>query len=386
MFTGLASGIELWIHNARLVSPGFECEAGGLLIKDGRIVACGENRPTGFSGREWDLDGRTVVPGFIDLHAHGADGSDVADADVEAIRHIARRKLEEGVTTWLPTTLTLPREQLCRIAAAVAAYRDQPDFTRCPGLHVEGPFLSREKVGAQNPQWVRDPDRDELEALRKICPVSILSLAPELPGALELIRWASAQGIVCSAAHTAASFAETTAAREVGLRHLTHFGNAMTPLHHREIGVVGAGLMDDQLNLELIADGIHLSPEMLKLVIHLVGVERLMLVTDSMAGSWLDRGEAMLGGLEVVLDGRVARLKENGALAGSILKYHEGVRFLHALLQKPWHTWVAMTSWNQARSLGWEGLGKLEPGFHADLAILNDDFSVWKSLVGGEVR
>lgn len=325
------------------------------------------------------------MPGFIDIHAHGADGADVCDDDLEAIRHIARRKLQEGVTTWLPTTLTQSREKLRSIAAKVAAYAASPDFTRCPGLHVEGPFISREMAGAQNPEFVRLPDVEELRELVETCPVSVLSLAPELPGALEMIRWASERGIVCSAAHTRAGFADIEAARQAGLRHLTHFANAMTPLHHREIGVVGAGLLNEGLMLEFIPDGVHLSPEMLRLLVKVVPIERLMMITDSMAGSWIGEGEVKLGGLDVVVKDGAARLKEGGALAGSVLRFNEGLRILATTTGLPLSRLVAATSWNQARSLGLADFGKLESGFHADLVILNDDLSVWRTLVGGKV-
>jgi N-acetylglucosamine-6-phosphate deacetylase len=290
------------------------------------------------------------------------------------------------VTTWLPTTLTQPKERLKSIAAKIAQFKADDRFTRCPGMHVEGPFINKERAGAQNPQFVRAPDYAEVEDLHAIVPATILSLAPEMPGALNLIEGCRALGITCSAAHTAATAAQVFAAADVGLTHLTHYGNAMTPLHHREIGVIGAGMIDERLMVELITDGIHLSPDMIRLVFTTIPIDRLMMITDSMAASWMGNGETSLGGLAVVVQDGVARLKEGGALAGSALKSNEGLRNLVDITGLPLSELAKVTGWNQARSLGLKDVGKIAPGFHADLVLLNADFSVEKTFVGGVER
>ena len=375
------------IVNARVVSPDVEIEGASLWIKQDRIAAvigAGEELPE--ADHVIDAGGRTVMPGFFDIHCHGADGHDVCDNSLEGIRHIAKRKLQEGVTTWLPTTLTQPQDRLEEIAGQCARYMADPEFCRAPGLHVEGPFINQQNAGAQNPEFVRPPNFAELKRIHDIAPARIVSLAPDIAGADALIRQAAAIGITSSAAHTSASAAQIFAAKQAGLKHLTHFGNAMTPLHHREIGVVGAGLLDDALKLELICDTIHLCPDMLRLIFKLVPIGRLMIITDSMAASWIGEGEVLLGGLPVIVTDGKAVLKDGGALAGSALLYNEGVRNVAAITGLPLHQIVKATSWNQAQSLGLQGFGKIQPGFFADLVILNDDFSVWKTLVGGEVR
>lgn len=375
------------LRHARIVSPDLDVEGGSILIEHGRIAAVtGPGAATPAADAVIDVAGRLVMPGFIDIHCHGADGHDVCDNRVEAVRHIARRKLQEGVTTWLPTTLTQPQDKLEEIAAKCAEYMADPVYCRTPGLHVEGPFINRKNAGAQNPEFVRPPDFAELKRLHDIAPALIVSLAPDIEGADEVIRRAAEIGITSSAAHTSATAARIREAKQAGLRHLTHFCNAMTPVHHREIGVVGAGLVDDSLMLELICDGIHLCPDMLRLVFQLVPIERLMMITDSMAASWIGEGEVMLGGLPVLVKDGKAVLKEGGALAGSALRYNEGLRQVVEVTGLPLAQIVKATSWNQARSLGLEGFGKLEPGFHADLAILESDFAVWKTFVGGEER
>ena len=376
----------LVIH-AHVVSPDVDIRGVSLLLEKDRIagvIAAGEALPE--ADEVMDAGGRMVMPGFFDIHCHGADGHDVCDQSLEALRHIARRKLQEGVTTWLPTTLTQPQDKLESIAGQCARYMANPEFCRAPGLHVEGPFINKMNAGAQNPEFVRPPNFDELKRLHDIAPVLIVSLAPDIEGADELIRKAAQIGITSSAAHTSATAARIFQAKQAGLKHLTHFCNAMTPVHHREIGVVGAGLLDDSLKIELICDRIHLCPDMLKLIFKLVPIERLMMITDSMAASWIGQGEVMLGGLPVVVKDGMAVLKNGGALAGSALLYNEGVRNIAQTTGLPLHQIVKATSWNQAQSLGLEGFGKIEPGFFADLVILNDDFSVWKTLVGGEAR
>ena len=375
------------IRNAHIVSPDIEIEGASLLLENARIAAvlgAGEVPPE--AGQVIDAGGRMVMPGFFDIHCHGADGNDVCDNSLEAIRHIARRKLQEGVTTWLPTTLTQPQDKLEEIAAKCAQYIANQEFCRAPGLHVEGPFINRKNAGAQNPEFVRPPNFAELKRLHDLAPVLIVSLAPDIEGADEVIRQAAAIGITSSAAHTSATAARIFEAKQAGLKHLTHFCNAMTPVHHREIGVVGAGMLDDFLKIELICDTIHLCPDMLKLVFKVIPIERLMMITDSMAASWIGQGEVMLGGLAVIVKDGKAVLKEGGALAGSALLFNEGVRNVASITGLPLHQLVKATSWNQAQSLGLPGFGKLAPGFFADIVILNHDFSVHQTLVGGEIR
>lgn len=375
------------IRGAHLISPGRETPNGALFIENGVIAGVfGPDDALPASDLTLDAGGRLLMPGFIDIHAHGARGHDVCDATDEALREIAKAKLAEGVTTWLPTTLTQSAERLEEVAAACARYMAAPEFCKAPGIHYEGPFINRKMAGAQNPGHVRPPDERELRRLHGLAPARVLSLAPEMPGAIELVRVARGLGITCSAAHTAADHRHLLDACDAGLSHLTHFGNAMTPLHHREIGVVGSGLLDERLMLELICDFAHLAPEMLLLIFKCVGVDRLMLITDSTAASGMPDGPMQLGGLAVEVSGGTARLAANGALAGSTLAFNRGLANIATLTGLPLAELVATTSWNQARSLGLGSLGKLEPGFAADLVILNSDFSVWKTFVDGSQR
>lgn len=375
------------IRHAHLISPDVEIHHAAVLIEDGRIAGIfrqGDRLPE--AERTIDAAGKMLLPGFIDIHSHGADGCDVNDASLDSVRHIARKKLQEGVTTWLPTTLTQPPNRLAEIVGVCAKYMAAPEFCKAPGIHLEGPFIHPEKTGAQNPQFVRPPDLVEFENLNRLGKILLHSLAPEMPGALDLIAAGNRLGIVSSAAHTNATFSEIQIAKQTGLTHLTHFGNAMTPLHHREIGTVGTGLLDDDLKLEVICDGIHLSPEMIRLIFKCVSIDRIMLITDSIAASWIGEGEVQLGGLDVIVKKGAARLMKNGELAGSTLRFNEALKKASAITGLPLSQLVKTTSWNQAQSLGLTGLGKIETGFAADLVLLNDDFSVWKTFVDGMIR
>jgi N-acetylglucosamine-6-phosphate deacetylase len=379
--------MRLIISNAHIVSPDLDVECGSIEVEAGKITAVFDDaRALSDADQIIDAGGRYVMPGFIDIHAHGADGRDVCDNDLESIRHIAKRKLGEGVTTWLPTTLTQPQDLLEQIATKCAQYMSDQEYAKAPGMHVEGPYINRDNAGAQNPQYVRKPSWDELKMIVSKAPVSILSIAPDIEGALDCIDEARRAGIICSGAHSSATHEQMRTAQKAGLTHLTHFGNAMSALHHREIGMVGSGLIDEDLKMELICDGVHLCPDFIKLMFRMKSIDQLMLITDSMSGSWIDSGQVQLGGLDVIIDGGQARLKGSGALAGSVLRFNEGLRNVSDWTGLPLSQLVKATSWNQAQSLGLAGLGKIEPGYCADIVILNEDFSVWRTMVDGEER
>ncbi|MDA7535709.1 N-acetylglucosamine-6-phosphate deacetylase [bacterium] len=373
------------LSNAHLISPGLEIPEGFLQIEEGEIFALGPMSELPKDDHVIDLAGKRLLPGGIDIHCHGADGADTCDASVASLQHIAETKLKEGVTTWLPTTLTQPAEKLVDVVSTIAEWAPHAPLS-VPGCHLEGPYINREQAGAQNPEFTRLPDPLELRALNELFPSLILSLAPELPGALEMISEARSLGITPSAAHSTADAATIGEAIGFGLTHLTHFGNAMTGLHHREIGMVGSGIFEENLMLEIIADGIHLCDDMLRLLLKVVSVERLMLITDSVAASWQPDGESSLGGLEVIIKDGETRLKRDGSLAGSMLRFNHGLRRLADLWEGPLHEIVAVGGANQARSLGLCDRGHLEIGKRADLVVINDDFEVLQTYVSGERR
>ncbi len=371
------------ITHADLFLPGEHLPNATLEIRDGRIAALHPNgAPTPDLPVIHDAAGQRTFPGFIDIHNHGALGRDVCDGSPGALESIGRAKIREGVTTFLPTTLTIDPPLLRKVVQFAAPYMEAPTFAKAPCLHIEGPYINPGAVGAQNPAFVRPPDAAEIRALHEIAPIGIVSLAPEMEGSLTFIKEMRTLGITCSVAHTKASYAEYRAARDAGATHLTHFCNQMTPLHHREVGIVGAGLLDDEVQIELIADEIHLCPEMLALVFKHRSPERLMLVTDSMAASWMPEGRYELAELTVHVADGAARL-ESGALAGSTLAFHRGFRNVHAIADWPLEELVRTTGPNQARSLGLSGAGSLQPGSPADIVILDDHFDPVAVFVDG---
>lgn len=373
------------ITNAHIISPGIDIVGGSVLIDGKRIAAVLMPGQTAEADTVIDAGGNMLMPGFIDIHSHGAGGCDTCDCKVESIRTIADCKMKEGVTTWLPTTLTLGTNTLADVCRCVKEYAESPNGSKTPGVHLEGPYINPRQCGAQNPAFVREADYEEVSMLNDIYPVKLISMAPEMPGAVDFIAKANAAGITCSAGHSAAGYADFMKAKAAGLKHLTHFCNQMSPQHHREIGLVGAGMLDQDIRIEVICDKIHLCADMLKLTFQNKNISQMIMVTDSLACSWMPDGPGQLGGLPIMVKGGVARL-ESGNLAGSTLRYAKGLRNVQELTGKPLSELVKATSYNQALSLGLYDLGKIEPGYTADLVLLDGEYDVLKTIIDGEVK
>lgn len=326
-----------------------------------------------------------ATAGFIDIHTHGAKGFDLSYATLEAVEAHAEAKLAEGVTTFLPTTWTASAEHKVRMARAVAEYRKNPRFARAPFLHVEGPYINPSQAGAQDPRYMRRPDVDEIRRLNEVCPVGLISLAIELDGALPFLAEMRKMGIVTSAAHSAASYADFQAAREMGLAHLTHYCNQMSALHHRNVGLVGAALLDDGVMIEVICDGIHLCPDMIRLIFKHRSCDRLMLITDSIAAAHLGDGRYPLHDGEIIVKDGAARIPA-GNLAGSIVTFDEALRLVSKLTAIPLNELSKTCAANQARSLRLKDRGRIQQGLLADVTLLTPGLEVVATYVGGEQR
>ena len=380
--------MNMLFKNCNLISPDVELEGAAILVEDKvvkKIFAKGDPLPQ--ADKVIDVNGAMTVPGFVDIHCHGKSGFDFSDATEEAMTTIGIDKLKEGVTTFLPTTLTLPEEQLAESLRTAANYvKKGVKGVKLAGVHLEGPFINPKCLGAQNPDFVREPDIEMVRRLAKIFPVKKVSYAVEMPGGDRFAADCIAEGITPSCVHSAATFKQFQAAHEHGLQNLTHFCNQMTPLHHRDIGLVGAGFACKDVYIELICDKLHICPDMISLVFSLKSVEKIQLITDAMRAAGMPDGESSLGGLAVIVKDGAARLASNGALAGSTLQICDALRNVYEITGLPLKDLIKTTSWNQACALGLEKIGKLAPGYMADIVILDSNFKVRSVFVEGELR
>ena len=338
------------IRNCRIVSPGTDIADGDILLEEGLIAAVGK---AAGNGADTVIDGQGLIaaPGFIDIHSHGRSNYDFCDGTPEAFAAIGRGKLEDGVTGFLATSLSVSEDDLRNLCRQAEWYKQNvPDGASLLGVHLEGPFFTPSCAGAQNPAFLQNPRIELVDELNAISPVKKVSFSPELPGGLEFTRQLCERGIMPSGGHSEADYACFEAARQAGMKHLTHFCNVMTPVHHLRFGMVGGGLMADDVYTEMICDGVHLCEPMIELIARLKGPDRMMLITDAMRASGMPDGNYTLGGLPVIVKNGKATLT-TGPVAGSTLRYHNGLRRLVRVTGLPLCQAIKATSWNQVQSL-----------------------------------
>lgn len=380
---------KLLIYNAYMMPlEGDPIENGWLLAEDGRISALGQGAPLDKPDvRRIDAHGQTLLPGLIDLHAHGGDGHEVMDATPEALLAIARFYARHGVTSFLPTTWTAPHADILRALQAIADAMQQPSGgAQVLGAHVEGPYISPSKPGAQNPDHIRPAEAAEARELLATGVVRLLALAPEIAANQWLIGACREQGITVSAAHTDATYAQMRDAVQLGITQTTHTFNAMRGLHHREPGTVGAAMLSPALRCELIADGVHVHPAAARLLYQAKTPQGLILISDAVRGAGLPDGTSyQQDGRTVTISEGSARL-DNGTLAGSVLTLDAAVRNLMQFAEVPLAEAWRCASLTPAEAIGVaERKGSLVAGKDADLVLLAADHSVTLTLVGGQV-
>lgn len=326
-----------------------------------------------------------IAPGFIELQLNGGIGYDFTEQP-EAVREVAAVLPRWGVTAFLPTIITSPDETYLNAFKIIGQAKGQTEGAQILGIHLEGPFLNPQYRGAHNPEWLQIPSLEKVKAVLEAGPLRLLTLAPELAGAAEVIAFLREHNVLVSLGHSAATYEDALIGIEAGAAYATHLMNAMPPLHHRKPGLVGAVLTAPSVTAGIIVDGIHLHPAMIKMIYQMKGAANLNLVTDAMAGMGMPPGRYQLSGQTVLVDETSARLDNvEGTLAGSILTFDEAVRNMQQWSGCSLAEAVQMASLNPARLLGLENKGRIAPGGDADMVILSTEGEVEATFVAGRL-
>jgi N-acetylglucosamine-6-phosphate deacetylase len=374
---------ELTLQGGRVLTPQGVVQA-DLHVRDGTIDSIGGSTR---GGEVVALDGRWLLPGFVDVHVHGGGGADATTDDPDELRALARFHARHGTTALLATTVPAPPERLLAALAAIRAVAAAPDGEGAVvlGAHLEGPFVSRSRAGALAARHLRDPDSALAERLLAGGGVRIVSLAPELPGAAALVRQVVAAGAIASLGHSDATYARASACIAAGARAATHAFNAMRPLHQREPGVLGAALADDRVTCELICDGVHVHPALVRLAHRAKGPGRAMLVTDAISATGMPDGAHRLGDREVHVAGGRVTLPDGETLAGSTLTMDRALRIAVERCGIPLRDAARMAATTPALLLGIaDRTGVLAPGRRADVVVLDEhDLTLAGVLLGG---
>lgn len=374
------------IINGKIVLPD-SVVSGKALIYDDKIVDIVDAKDVDTSKYEViDADGALVCPGLVDMHIHGYLGEDVSDGKADGLRIMAKGIAENGVTSWCPTTMTVSHEEILKAFDTAREVKADTEYygAKILGINCEGPFINPSKKGAQAEEYIVRPDGDFI--LENADILKVFTVAPEMDGGLECIKKVYEDGrVLVSMGHTGASFDEANAGIEAGVRHTTHLFNAMTPLMHRNPGVVGAALSAEDVSCELIADTFHVNKGLFKLVSKLKG-NKLCLITDCMRAGGMPDGNFTLGGQPVEKTG-IKCLLPDGTIAGSVLCLNNAVKNLYENTDLEIYEAVACASLNPATVLGEaDTIGSLEKGKCADIMICDNDFNIKKTIIGGITR
>ncbi|WP_034266428.1 N-acetylglucosamine-6-phosphate deacetylase [Actinospica robiniae] len=380
---------SLLLRNARLVLPGAIVEGGWVCVQDGQITAVsaipGEPEPAvGPETEVRDLGGHYLVPGFVDMHVHGGGGAAFSAGQADQALVAARFHLGHGTTTIVASTVT---SELSVLEHHIGELSGLVQDGVLAGLHLEGPFISKDRCGAHDPDLLRAPAREDLERLLRAGrgSVRMVTLAPELDNGMDAVRLLTEAGVIAAVGHTDATYDQTRQAIELGAPVGTHVFNAMRPVHHREPGPVTALLEQEQVIGEVVNDGIHVHPSVVSLMFSAAGAHRVALITDAMAAAGMPDGEYPLGPLTVRVRDGEARLAEGDSLAGSTLTMDAALRNTVHLAGVPLADAVISASLTPARALGLaDRIGSIEVGKQADLVVLDQDLRVQAVLRNGE--
>ena len=382
---------ELLLKNAKIVLKDRVIE-GDILTADGIIRDIIDRKsPVKAETLEVensiDLDGKYVVPGFIDVHIHGSNGADAMDGTAEALKTISSYIATKGTTKFLATTLTSSKEELINVLKIAADLQNKElDGATIFGVHMEGPYFDIEYKGAQNEKYMKPATEKEIKDYLDVKPglVKMMSLSPHTEQSIGTVKFLKENGVIVSVGHSAAKFNDVMKAVDAGLSHSTHTFNGMRGINHREPGVAGAVLISDKINAEVIFDKVHIHPEIVRLMIKAKGTDKVVCITDAMAATGLPNGDYKLGELDVYVKDGEARLKSNDSLAGSVLTLDKAFR--HVIeLGYPIYEAVKLTSTNAAVEFGLNA-GAIEVGKEADFTILDDSYNVDMTIVNGNIK
>lgn len=375
------------LQAGRIVLPQRELVGGWLKVEAGKITALGEGTPP---GEATDLGEVTLIPGLVEVHIHGARGADTMDATPQALETMAQSVARGGVTSFLPTTMSATSEAIVRAAENVGKHmgRSFANGARILGVHIEGPFIAKEFKGGQLESTIRPGTKEEVDKLYQLLPkgaLKLMTVAPELPGHMEFIRYLVSQGTYVAAGHSGATFAQMEEAVAAGVTQVTHTGNGMRPFHHREPGILGAALNLKGLRAQIIADGIHLNPATVKLFIDARGIDDVILITDGIRAVGYPDGEYEMGGQLITVQGMEARLL-SGSLCGSRLTMIGAVERACRFAKLSLCEAVRSASLIPARSIGVDAeYGSIEVGKVADLVAIDSRFHVKRTYLAGEL-
>lgn len=371
--------------NGKIITNDGIIEGKRLWVQDGKILAITDE--VFENANVIDVQGAYISPGFIDIHTHGAGGHDFMDGTIEAIKEATLMHMRHGVTTLLPTTLSYGIEAIEKAIAQAREASKDDGLPNILGVHLEGPYFSKEQAGAQDPRYIIPIVKDEYEEIIKNSDgfIKRWSFAPELDNALEFCAYLIENGISPSIAHSNAEYKDVLKAYELGCHTVTHLYSGMSTIvrknAYRVLGVVESAYLLDDMVVEVIADGHHLPPELLQLIYKGKGVDNICLVTDSMRGGGMPEGESILGrkqdGMPCIIENGVAKLMDRSAFAGSVATFDRLVRVFYKDVNVPLVDCIKMASTNPAKVIGEsETKGKIQEGYDADIVVFDDDINI----------